>query len=130
RTANTPFFDMKTTTSRMAKNRVFGKVTFTLSGKQFVIPVYQTFDLMNNPEYATYLFFPFTDATNGKGTYDGGRYIDLRIPAGDELILDFNQAYSPYCAYSDRFSCPLVPAENHLDIPVPVGVKYSAGSKH
>ena len=124
-TEGTPFFDMKTTTSRMSTERVYGYVIFTLEGNEFRLPVYQSKDLMKNEEYADYLFFPFTDETNDNETYGGGRYIDLRIPEeGDSLLIDFNMAYNPYCAYSPRYSCPLVPAENQMNIRVPVGVKY------
>jgi uncharacterized protein len=129
-TDGTPFFAMKTTTSRLSTERVYGYVTFILAGKEFRLPVYQSKDLMNTKEYADYLFFPFTDETNGKQTYGGGRYIDLRIPKeGDNLVVDFNMAYNPYCAYSSRFSCPLVPAENQMDIEVPVGVRYHEKKK-
>jgi uncharacterized protein (DUF1684 family) len=124
--AGTPFFGMKTTTSRMATERVYGHIEFTLNGKQFRLPVYQSKDLMQTEEYSNYLFFPFSDETNGKQTYGGGRYIDLRIPKeGDDIIVDFNKAYNPYCAYSSRYSCPIVPAENQIDIEVPVGVRYT-----
>jgi uncharacterized protein (DUF1684 family) len=126
----TPFFGMKTTTSRMATERVYGHIEFTLGGKQFRLPVYQSKDLMQTAEYADYLFFPFTDETNGKQTYGGGRYIDLRIPKeGDAIVVDFNMAYNPYCAYSSRYSCPIVPAENQMDVEVPVGVKYTEKKK-
>lgn len=121
-TEGTPFFEMKTNTSRMVTERVFGYVTFELAGQSFRIPVYQSKDLMNSKEYADNLFFPFADETNGTQTYAGGRYIDLRIPTGDTLIIDFNQAYNPYCAYSPLYSCPLVPPENVLPIPIPAGV--------
>jgi uncharacterized protein len=60
RTEGTPFFEMKTTTSWMSTERVYGKVTFVLAGKQFQLPVYQSKDLMQTAEYADYLFFPFT----------------------------------------------------------------------
>lgn len=124
-TEGTPFMAMKTTTSRFSTERVFGYVTFTLSDRAFKLPVYQSKDLMQTAEYADYLFFPFADATNGKETYGGGRYIDLRIPKeGDSLVIDFNMAYNPYCAYSSRYSCPLVPAENQMDIAIPAGVRY------
>jgi uncharacterized protein (DUF1684 family) len=124
-TGGTPFLPMKTTTKRLSSDRVYGFVEFELAGKMFKLPVYQSEHLMKEAEYADYLFFPFTDLTNGKQTYMGGRYIDLRIPKeGEDLIIDFNQAYNPYCAYSHRFSCPLVPAENQLDIEIPAGVMY------
>jgi uncharacterized protein (DUF1684 family) len=125
-TAGTPFLPMKTTTTRLGSDRVYGYVEFALAGKTFKIPVYQSQELIKKEEYADYLFFPFTDLTNGKQTYMGGRYIDLRIPKeGQELVIDFNQAYNPYCAYSHKYSCPLVPAENQLNVEVPAGVMYS-----
>jgi TonB family protein len=123
-TEGTPFFAMRTTTDRVATERVYGHVSFTLAGKGFRLPVYQSRDLIQNPEYADYLFFPFADETNGLQTYNGGRYIDLRIPKGtDRLVIDFNMAYNPYCAYSARYSCPLVPAENQMDIEIHAGVR-------
>ncbi len=129
-TGGTPFFGMKTTTSRMATERIYGYLEFTLAGKEFRLPVYQSKDLMQTTEYADHLFFPFSDETNGRQTYGGGRYIDLKIPKdGDDIIVDFNMAYNPYCAYSSRYSCPIVPAENQMDIEIPVGVKYSGEKK-
>ena len=69
------------------------------------------------------MFLPFMDHTNGSASYAGGRYIDLRIPEGDTLIIDFNKAYNPYCAYDEKYSCPIVPSENYLDLEVEAGVK-------
>lgn len=124
-TEGTPFFGMKTTTDRLSTERVFGYVTFQMAGKNFRLPVYQSKALMATTEYSDYLFFPFTDNTNGKETYGGGRYIDLRIPKdGDTIVIDFNMAYNPFCAYNGRYSCPIVPAENQMDIEIPVGVRY------
>ncbi len=119
------FRPMKTTTPRLPKYRIYGYVEFELQGHTFRMPVYQGEDLMKKAGYEDYLFFPFTDLTNGETTYGGGRYIDLRIPAAPEnLVLDFNQAYNPYCAYSHRYSCPVVPPENHIDLPIEAGVRY------
>jgi hypothetical protein len=67
------------------------------------------------------LFVPFRDALSGKETYGAGRYLDLEEPEGDEIVVDFNLAYNPYCAYSESFSCPLPPSENWLSIPVAAG---------
>ena len=72
-----------------------------------------------------HLFLPFTDNTNGVETYGGGRYIDLKIPAGNTINIDFNKAYNPYCAYSDKYSCPIPPPENHLDIEIKAGIKLT-----
>ena len=78
---------------------------------------------MNSTIDKNYIFLPFTDMSNGKTSYEGGRYIDLEVPKGDELIIDFNQAYNPYCAYNPKFSCPIPPKRNHLDTFIEAGVK-------
>jgi len=105
--------------------RIFGILTFSIEGKEFSLPVYQSQSLMQKKEYKDYLFLPFTDLTNGNETYDGGRYIDLRIPAGDQIVIDFNKAYNPYCAYSHGYSCPIVPSKNHLETEILAGVRYA-----
>ncbi len=55
------------------------------------------------------LFVPFADVTNGRETYGSGRYLDLEIEPDGSVVLDFNLAYHPYCAYSNGYSCPLTP---------------------
>jgi len=75
------------------------------------------------------LFIPFKDKTNGGQTYGGGRYLDLAIPAqAGEVLLDFNKAYNPYCAYSDGYQCPIPPQENHLPVEIPAGEKKYTGA--
>jgi uncharacterized protein (DUF1684 family) len=66
------------------------------------------------------------DDTNGAETYAGGRYIDLAIPGGDSIVIDFNRAYNPYCAYNKKYSCPLVPKVNTLTTEIRAGVKAFA----
>ena len=78
---------------------------------------------MITPSDENSLFLPFTDQTNGKELYGGGRYMDVEIPLSDAIILDFNKAYNPYCACSDRYSCPIPPQENDLQIPILLGEK-------
>ena len=78
---------------------------------------------MREEGYEDYLFLPFTDLTNGEETYGGGRYIDLSIPEGNTIQLDFNKAYNPYCTYNKKFSCPLVPSVNSIKTRVVAGVK-------
>ena len=72
-------------------------------------------------------FVPFRDKTTGQQTYEGGRYIefesDRELETGDEIVLDLNLAYSPFCAYSETFACPLPPEENWLDVVIPAGEK-------
>jgi uncharacterized protein (DUF1684 family) len=69
------------------------------------------------------LWVPFADATNADSTYEAGRYVDLQRTEGDSVIVDFNRAYNPTCAYNPDFACPLPPSENRMDGPVPVGEK-------
>lgn len=117
-----PFF-MPTTTDRRPEYRKYGEIHFTLRGGNFKLNIYQNLNLADDPEYEDYLFLPFTDRTNGETTYGGGRYLDLSIPEGDEMVVDFNKAYNPLCVYDYRFSCPIPPEENDLDIAITAGVK-------
>jgi uncharacterized protein (DUF1684 family) len=77
----------------------------------------------DDPELKDYLFLPFTDWTSGDGSYGGGRFLDAYIPEGDIILLDFNKAYNPYCAYNSGYSCPIPPKENDLDVRIEAGVK-------
>lgn len=116
-------FMMPTTTDRQTEEVVYGIAHFTLNGKARQLEIYQNKELMLEEGYEDYLFLPFTDLTNSEETYGGGRYIDLRIPKSDVITIDFNRAYNPYCTYNKKYSCPLVPAVNHLETKVLAGVK-------
>lgn len=116
-------FLMPTTTDRKSKEKVYGVVKFMLNGKEHALEIYQSPELIQEKGYEDYLFLPFTDLTNGSQTYGGGRYLDLRIPEGNTITIDFNRAYNPYCAYNRKYSCPLVPAVNNLAVEVLAGVK-------
>jgi len=128
RTPDSEWFEMKTTTARVSKERIFGVITFELKDKSYQLNVYQGKDLMQTEEYRDYLFLPFLDDTNGNQSYGGGRYIGLRIPEGDTIEIDFNKAYNPYCAYNEKYSCPIVPRENYIATEIKAGVK--AFKKH
>ncbi|MEY8021289.1 DUF1684 domain-containing protein [Muriicola sp. SD30] len=116
-------FMMPTNTDRLSEEVVYGVVTFTLKGKEYQLEVYQNEELKSEEGFEDYLFLPFTDETNGELTYEGGRYIDLTIPEEDTLVIDFNKAYNPYCAYNKKYSCPLVPSQNHISTRILAGVK-------
>ncbi len=116
-------FEMPTTTDRKSIEVKYGEARFNLDGKQLTLSIYQNAELIQKPQYKNYLFLPFIDKTNGNETYGGGRYLDLDIPSGDTIILDFNKAYNPYCAYNFKYSCPIPPLENHLKIAIKAGVK-------
>ena len=123
RTPEEKVFKMKTTTNRLPEYVKYGNLSFELQGKSYQLNIYQNQNLITREGYEDYLFLPFLDDTNGDTSYGGGRYIDMRIPNGDEVIIDFNKAYNPYCAYNERYSCPIVPRENYLDLEVKAGVK-------
>ncbi|HMC02294.1 MAG TPA: DUF1684 domain-containing protein [Flavobacteriaceae bacterium] len=116
-------FKMKTTTDRLPVYVKYGEATFVLKGKTFKLNIYQNQDLITKEGYEDYLFLPFLDQTNGVASYGGGRYVDARIPEEDTMIIDFNKAYNPYCAYNDKYSCPIVPRVNYLPIKIEAGVK-------
>ena len=116
-------FKMKTSTDRLPEYVKYGELTFTISGKNFKLNVYRNIELSKRKGFEDHLFLPFSDLTSGKETYIGGRYIDVKIPKGDTMVIDFNTAYNPYCAYNYKYSCPIVPLENDLDIEIKAGVK-------
>ncbi len=68
------------------------------------------------------------DGTSGKTTYGGGRYLDFTAAdiKSNQMVVDFNKAYSPYCAYNHQYACPLPPAENTLTVSVAAGEKFTA----
>src|SRR4030043_202084 len=94
----------------------YGKLQFRLNGKDYTIETYKSI-------LSDMLFIPFKDMTNGKETYEGGRYIDAEILPGYRMMLDFNMAYHPSCAYNEKFICALPPKENMLEIEIKAGEK-------
>ena len=126
KTENAPTFQMATTTDRMPLYKEYGKLTFTIKGKGLSLTIYQSQDKNRDEKYKNYLFLPFTDDTSGNESYGGGRYMDVMTtdekPDGT-ITLNFNNTYNPYCAYNDRYSCPLTPRKNHLDMEIKAGIK-------
>jgi hypothetical protein len=98
-----------------------GEVRFTVGTRQARLAVYWL------EGYGGGIWLPFSDTTSGVETYGGGRYLYDTIKGADigagerEMMLDFNYAYNPSCAYDARWSCPLSPSENRLAIAVPAG---------
>ena len=109
---------MKTTTGSVTNEIVYGNLFFELNNRRHVLLVYREVAAVDD-----YVFLPFTDLTNGDLTYGGGRYIDLTYPLKDSVLIDFNKAYNPYCAYNPKYSCPLVPSVNHLGTVILAGEK-------
>lgn len=123
RTENEKTFEMKTTKERRPIYVKYGELEFTIDGIPLKLNLYKNIELSKKEEFKDYLFLPFSDNTNGKESYIGGRYIDMKVPKGDTVAIDFNTAYNPYCAYNYKYSCPIVPLENVLDIDINAGVK-------
>jgi len=130
RLQNEPFFKMPTSGTMTPEYRKFAYLDFEIKGKAYRLTVLQNKKNMSSPIYRNHLFLPFQDHTNGEQTYGGGRYIDLRIPQEDTMILDFNQAYHPYCAYTDGYNCPIPPLENRLNLTIEAGIILNEEYRH
>ncbi len=107
----------------------YAKVRFSIQGETVELTLYRSLDLFTNPLYRDHLFLPFTDLTNGNETYGGGRYIDLSLAdiQNGRVVIDFNSAYNPYCAYSSGYRCPVPPAENDLPVAITAGEQKYTG---
>ena len=133
-----PFVDqahvqMQTTTGDVKTYMRWGRVKFTVEGQEAALTLYFS------PGQASF-FVPFMDATSGTETYGAGRYVEAERLPGGKVLLDFNTAYSPYCAYNEppelaaavghepvTWSCPIPPKENRLTIAIRVGEKTPVG---
>lgn len=106
----------------------FGRVRLPIDGGEYTLSLFWV------SGYGGGVFLPFKDETSGPETYGGGRYLLDTIKHADlgsengRLVLDFNYAYNPSCAYSPRWHCPLSPPENTLPVEVQAGEKAYAGS--
>jgi uncharacterized protein (DUF1684 family) len=89
-----------------------GYVEFTLKGQQLRLDPVSEGDV---------LFFIFKDLTSGKETYPPGRFLYADMPRNGEVVLDFNQAVDPPCAFTPYATCPLPPAQNHLPVRIEAG---------
>jgi uncharacterized protein (DUF1684 family) len=121
---------MATTTGHIRQQLRYGELHFKVNGQDLRLTGYL------DPHYAEHhhghqhgveLFIPFRDATSGKESYGAGRYLEVQVEENEDgaqvATLDFNLAYSPYCAYNEAYSCPLPPAENVLHAPIEAGEK-------
>lgn len=120
-------FEMPTSTDRKPWYRRYGYLDFEVNGVQCRLEVYQNLALKQSKEHKHHLFLPMRDKTSAKTSYGGGRFLDLTIPKDEFLIIDFNLLYNPYCAYSDRYSCPIPPAVNTLNVAILAGEKTPHG---
>lgn len=112
--AHKDIIQMPTTAGGLQTYTRFGRFKFTVDGQEAELTIYagrQGF------------FLPFVDSLAGEETYGAGRYLEPERLANGKLLVDFNYAYNPYCAYNDRWACPLTPRENRLNVPVRAGEK-------
>ena len=126
RTAGEKYFQMPTSSGNSKKFVKYGELDFKLGNTIHRLNVYQIDPaiIAAAPEYSDLLFVPFKDLTIGKETYGVGRYLDIKVNKGRRVLLDFNLAYNPNCAYgSSKYSCPIPPAENLLKVEIKAGEK-------
>lgn len=97
----------------------YAHATFTVDGTECTLLILEVMEM--GPQRGK-LFLAFADDTSGKETYGGGRYLDVKkVPAATSVVLDFNNAYNPYCAYNNSYSCPFPPSENVLKVAIRAG---------
>ncbi len=115
--AESPAFEMPTSTGQRRQMRRAGKLRFSIHGETYVLTAFVSADDSTRQR----LFVPFRDTTAGIETYPSGRYLDLdRTPTG-LYDIDFNAAYQPYCYYDPTYDCPIPPPENRLAVPIRAG---------
>ncbi len=115
---------MKTSGDRTPVYVKYGVINFTINGNSHSLTVYQNKKMLELSQDTSSLFIPFRDETCGVESYGGGRYIDCEIPdTGNKVMIDFNKAYNPYCAYNHSYSCVIPPEENRLAVRIEAGEK-------
>ncbi len=116
--------EMGTVIGTIEKYPVPGRLAFTRDGKQFeILPV---IEVSGDQQY----FIVFADRTSGRETYGAARFLYVDPPTDGKVVLDFNKAYNPPCAFTAFATCPLAPPENRLDLRVTAGEKNYRGSPH
>jgi uncharacterized protein len=107
-------FEMQTSTGDVQVYERFGKFSFNVDGEEAELTIYQS---------AHGYFLPFVDSLAGAETYPAGRYLEPEPLPGGRFLVDFNLAYNPYCAYNEKWSCPITPPENRLRVAIRAGEK-------
>ncbi len=99
----------------------YGKITFYLEGQPVALEV---FEFPSQPGSApTAIFVPFTDLTTGEASFGGGRFLIIKIPEGDRIVVDFNLAINPICVYDPDHACPVSPPSNFIPERITAGAK-------
>ncbi|MFM9106496.1 MAG: DUF1684 domain-containing protein [Chloroflexota bacterium] len=106
--------DIPTTAGEVKPFLRAGRITFDVDGSPVTLSVFTDARRGN-------FFIPFKDGTTGSETYEGGRFLDPKARPNGNLVVDFNYAYNPWCAYGEGWSCPIPPDENVVAIRIPAG---------
>ena len=104
--------EMQTTTGDVQVYRRFARFHFSVDGQDAELTIF---------EGPNGYFLPFVDSLAGDETYPAGRYLEPDPLPGNRFLIDFNLAYNPYCAYNEKWSCPITPFENRLKVPIRAG---------
>ncbi len=110
--------EMQTSTGSLQGYIRYGKFRFNVDGQEAELTLFA------DPNG---FFLPFSDSLAGEVTYSAGRYLEPELLPNGRLLVDFNYAYNPYCAYNELFSCPLTPFENRIQVPIRAGEKLPEG---
>jgi uncharacterized protein len=115
---------MKTTTGVDRTYLIAGELQFQIEGRDCRLTVFEPLPIKGKP-HKSYWFIPFKDHTNGEISYGGGRYLELQAEnlVDNTIEINFHKSYAPYCAYSEGYSCPIVPDENMLEVAILAGTK-------
>jgi hypothetical protein len=105
---------IQTNTGDVRTYRRYGRFEFEVDGQPAQLTILENEDGF---------FLPFVDSQSGEITYGAGRYLEPTPIPGGKFEIDFNLAYNPYCAYNERWSCPITPPENRLKVPIRAGEK-------
>ncbi|MBI2984185.1 MAG: DUF1684 domain-containing protein [Candidatus Kerfeldbacteria bacterium] len=108
------FVMMQTSTGSQRRYVRAGKIVFAVNGQATELSIFKD-------EHG--YFLPFRDATGEMETYPAGRYLEPEVGPDGLLVVDFNQAYNPYCAYNEQYSCPVPPPENQIAARIEAGEK-------
>jgi len=112
---------LRTSDDKEQRYLEYAYADFELGGKNNRLLLLEIIDM---GPFRGKLFLAFGDQTSAKETYGAGRYLDIvKVPGSNTITLDFNKAYNPYCAYTEKYSCPFPPAENLLEVAVEAGEK-------
>jgi uncharacterized protein len=108
---------MQTSTGTTQEYYRIGQIRFKVNSQEAALQVYEAVDHPGS------FFIPFVDATAPAETYGAGRYLEPEEIRANELRVDFNYCYNPYCAYNSNWSCPIPPPENRLKVRIEAGEK-------